>query len=33
MSDSRDVVNSHIQMPKLLLKRFHNEYNRFFIMM
>lgn len=25
-----ELVNSHIQMPKLLLKRFHNEYNRFF---
>lgn len=24
------LVDSHIQMPKLLLKRFHNEYNRFF---
>lgn len=30
MSDSRNVVNSHIQMPKLLLKRFHNNFNRFF---
>lgn len=24
------LVNSHIQMPQLLLKRFHNDYNRFF---
>lgn len=25
-----DAINSHIQMPKLLLKRFHNEYNFFY---
>jgi len=24
------VIDSHIQMPKLLLKRFHNDYNRFY---
>ena len=29
-SDDSRLVNSHIQMPKLLLKRFHNKYNRFF---
>lgn len=28
--DDGGLVNSHIQMPKLLLKRFHNNYNRFF---
>ena len=24
------MINSHIQMPKVLLKRFHNDNNRFF---
>lgn len=27
---STKLINSHIQMPKFLLKRFHNEYNKFF---
>lgn len=31
MSNKKNnAVSSHIQMPKLLLKRFHNEYNRFY---
>lgn len=25
-----NVINSHIQMPKVLLKRFHNDNSRFF---
>lgn len=30
-TNKRDgLVNSHIQMPKLLLKRFHNRFNKFF---
>lgn len=29
MQESSGLVNSHIQMPKLLLKRFENKYNKF----
>lgn len=28
--DKSNNVNSHIQMPKVLLKRFHNRFNRFY---
>ena len=28
--ENMNLVNSHIQMPKLLLKRFHNEQNKFY---
>ncbi|MBE6813385.1 MAG: DUF4238 domain-containing protein [Ruminococcaceae bacterium] len=29
-SEKESMINSHIQMPKLLLKRFHNKHNHFY---